>query len=204
MKSIFIAIIFVFLAEYTYAQNCEQQFIDLKNKIYYRYSLEEKRKILERVRLAMTTSENEELSSLANKFKSIPADSNDHMNDLYILQNEARRIVRTVTARAGFKVLNADQGSPFDALIGEKTADDGFTDYYIEVRSLLIRKDSKPHVTIWAYRENPKINPWKMISIGVVESSDQDYASWRGADGVRSIGLMKDFIKSQMPLACQL
>lgn len=185
------------------SQTCDQQFQSLKKQIYLKYSLEGSRELLTKIHQSMTKDEIDEFASLSEKFKSIPLDTNENMNELYALQREAKKRVRTVTARAGFNILNPELGSPYDALIREVKGADGYPERGIEVRSLLIAKDPRPHITHWTYRQNHPSNPWGIVSLGIQTDSSQDYASWITADGTRATGKMAIFIQTLMPAECR-
>lgn len=207
-----IQIFFIFLAIQTFsfflsvqvsAQDCPAQLQNLKSIVYKKYDLENRRHQLINLRAGMSQQENTTFLNLSQKFQSIPQDSEQNMNDLFALQKESRHLVRSIAQRAGYRIYNPEEQSPFDAVIAEVQSADGFTEYVLEVRSLLIRKDPLPHLTLWSYRQDPAHNPWKMVSIGILPQAQSDYASWKNESGGRVSGTMKDFLKAQLPQECQ-
>ncbi len=206
LNVVFFSALFFFnfiTASVSNAQDCPSKLQSLKSVIYTKYDIEKKRNQLVQLRARLTQQEQQTFLSLSQKFKAIPPDSEQNMNDLFALQNQSRRLVRSVTQKAGYRILNPEEQSPFDALIEQKTSSDGFMETVLEVRSLLIRQDPLPHLTIWSYRQDPAHNPWKMISIGIMPQQISDYASWADANGKRVSGTMKDFLKAQLSEDCQ-
>ena len=184
----------------TETKTCEERYAAELQSIYSTYKLSDLRRVTNTVIASMTPEERKEIADLSQRFNSTPFDTPEHQNEHFALQNRAHLIVRAVVTRAGFTISNPQEGSPYDAVIGEKISDDGYPEYTIEIRSLLIRPDPRPHGTIWLHREDPAHNPRHIISLGVMSEASSDYASWRSqATGKRVSGTMAEFIRSLLP-----
>lgn len=201
MKYFFI-IVTALISLASYGQDCNEQYRQIQQEFNTRYQPEYFKNIVKRVQSTATAEELKEFTDLSLKFRSIPHDSEDHMKDRYALQKRARIIVRAVVSRAGYRILNPVEPSPYDAVIGGKNSSDGNPEYLIEVRSLLVMNDPRPHVTLWLQREGKNYNPWSVVTVGFTASADQDYISWR-PNGTRISTTIEEFLKRQLPTSCR-
>lgn len=201
MKITVLVLIFgIFSTNSAKAQDCKVQFNEMKQRFYTRYKISERRKVTQAISKKITDSEHLEIKKMAIEFNSA-LDQNRRVE----LQNKAKQMTRLFVIRAGYKILNPAEGSPYDAQIGEVFSSDGYSESVIEVRSLLIYKDAFPHVTIWMNRFGPVQNPWQIVTIGIMNDSINDYVSWKSATDSRRVSDSADnFIKSLLPVQCRL
>lgn len=199
----FILITVVAFTNFANAQDCQQQFNQQKQKFYLRFKVSERRAITQRIIKNLTEAEGLEIKKLAQEFNNIPHDTPDHQDQRIVLQDRAKTIVRTVVTRSGYKIMNPAEGSPFDAQIGEIFSSDGYSESIIEVRSLLILGDAFPHLTIWMNRFGPVQNPWKVVTVGIMNDAFNDYVSWMPASGPRVSASLDTFIKTLLPTQCR-
>ncbi len=191
------------LALPAYAQNCEEQLQNIRTDFNQRFQPDIYKVVGNRVRAALKPEEVEEFLDLAKRFQAIPHDTPQHENEHFALQARARELVRAAAIRAGYRLMNPAEGSPYDALIGGKTSEDGFVEYRVEVRSLLIMKDPLPHVTLWLERFDKAHNPWNVVTVGFMKDPADNYVSWQPNGGRRISTEMNAFLKAQLPADCQ-
>ena len=161
------------------------------------------RGITSRVLAQLTSGDQAEFAKLSERFNSINHDTPEHQDERFALQKQARQLTRVVTQRAGYKLMNAEEGSPFDAQILEKFSSDGYSEYLLELRSLLVLSDPRPHLTLWMNRMDKAHNPWLIVTIGFAASAKNDYVSWRLLNSGRIVGTVDEFVKSLMPAECR-
>lgn len=201
MKTVAIILVFgTFFTNFAQAQTCDAQFNVMKQRFYARYKISERRKVTQAVIRKIKDSEHLEIKKMAIEFNSIPTQQDRRV----ALQSRAKQMTRGFVTRAGYKILNPAEGSPYDAKIGEVFSNDGYSESVIEVRSLLIYKDAFPHVTIWMNRFGPVQNPWQIVTIGIMNDSINDYVSWKSVDGRRVSDSVDNFIKTLLPSQCWL
>ena len=198
--TVLVLIIGTLLTDIAQAQDCKAQFNEMKQRFYTRYKISERRKVTQIITKKIIDSEHLEIKKMAIEFNSV-LDQNRRIE----LQNQAKQMTRLFVTRAGYKILNPVEGSPYDAQIGEVFSSDGNSESIIEVRSLLIYKDAFPHVTIWMNRFGPVQNPWQVVTIGIMNDSINDYVSWKSAtDGKRVSDSVDNFIRTLLPVQCRL
>lgn len=187
----------------TVAANCQIERDKINRYFNDRYQLPQLNQIRNKVRNSVTKSEEIEFIELQKKFNSIPHDTPDNQDIRIQLQKRARVLVRNAVSRAGYRILNPVEPSPFDALIIIKTSSDGYDDYSVELRSLLVTNDPLPHVTLWTHRQNPQHNPWRIITISLTNNDLLDTVSYQSEKtGERVIVLKTAFLKSKLPADC--
>lgn len=183
--------------------DCSSDLEKIKTAFESRYSVKQMQTVRAKVVAAVNVAEKAEFLSLQKKFNSLPHDTPDNINTRFELQKRARVLVRTAVSRAGYRILNPVEPSPYDALIGTKvSADDGYNEYSIELRSLLVEKNPLPHLTIWMHRNDPKHNPWSIITVGLTDTEQTDYVSFRKSGGERVVLSKIEFFKSLLPSNC--
>ena len=196
---IFLALLF---AGPAFAQTCEEQYKALQTEFAQRYQPSIYKVVANRVRAALMPEETREFLDLSKQFQAIPHDTPEHQNKHFAMQARARELVRAAAARAGYRIMNSAEGSPYDALIGGKTSEDGNLEYRVEIRSLLIMKDPLPHVTLWLERFDKNHNPWNVVTVGIMKDPADDYVSWQPNGGQRVSMDVSAFLKSQLPAVC--
>ena len=187
----------------TFAKDCTTQFNSIKKQFESLYDVDSNRKVLNKIKTKQMTAETKIFSELSFKFNQLDSRNEDQLNEMFELQKQAKSMVRSIVKRAGFKIQNPEI-SPYDALIGQKNSSDGFVEYQVEVRSLLIMpQDPGPHVTLWVGRNDPKHNPWHVVTVGITENQKFDYVSWRPTNTNRVSATLSEFIKSLMDVDCR-
>lgn len=183
------------------AESCDQLRIRVRNELSTRLLLDSRRALTRTVQSMLTPAETVEFSTLSARFNSL---SNDRggLAERIALQDRARTLTRTATAHAGLRVLNPAQDSPFDAVVEEDDSPDGMQTV-VELRSLLVMRDPRPHVTIWLLRQDSAHNPWGLVTLGLCADPAGDYASWRENGGPRVAGTLAAFIETRLPAACR-
>lgn len=166
------------------------------------YRTEALRAVLMKVRGAASQMETTQLLTLSQRFNSIPHDTPAHQEERFALQNQARTLTRTLVSRAGYRLLNPAQNSPFDAVIEERQSD-GILTSITEVRSLLIERDPLPHLTYWTPRTDPRSNPLRIVSVGVQANPAMDYVSWYPENSGRISAPLHEFVKTLLPADCR-
>ncbi|MBI5203172.1 MAG: hypothetical protein HY925_16395 [Elusimicrobia bacterium] len=183
------------------ADECDGLRLALVAKFEREFDVPGRREEERRVLGAMTPAEEAEFRALSVRFNAIAHDTPEHINDRFAMQARARVLTRTAVARAGYRLLNP-LASPYDAVIAERSEDDVPAEV-IEVRSLLVRADPRPHVTMWLKYQRARTNPWKVDSFGIFEDDENDYVRWRDSHDIKVEGSMRDFLLAQLPEACR-
>lgn len=182
------------------SETCDEKVLHVKNQIYQKFQIEKRRQITEKILSKMNSLESVELKELSRQFNLLPH-TPENANEKYALQNQARSKTREYTQRAGYRLLNPPTANPYDALIEQTKDRDGFAEFSVEVRSLLILADPLPHATLWVHSQNTAKNPWKIVSIGIREQAPKDYASWMTNHG-RATGSIDDLARSYLGETC--
>ncbi|TPW20260.1 MAG: hypothetical protein FD126_1861, partial [Elusimicrobia bacterium] len=151
---------------------------------------------------ALTAFEAAEMTRLSARFNAVPH-AGAGIEERFALQARAREITRAAAARSGRPPRNPAHGSPYDAVIEERASSDGLPESLVEVRSLLVLPDPRPHATVWFQRQDPAHNPDGVVTLGVGATPADDYVSWRGPDGHRVRGSWPEFVTSRLPAACR-
>lgn len=185
------------------ATDCAQELKILTSQFNSRFSTTQLQDIRNQVTAKVSPNEKSEFLLIQKKFNSLPHDSDDNINTRFELQKRARVLTRQAVARAGYRLLNPIEPSPYDALILIKTSPDGYNEYSVELRSLLVEKDPLPHVTLWMQRFNYVNNPWQVMTVGLTADEKTDYVSSRNANGERIVQSKLDFLNSKLPIECQ-
>lgn len=167
-----------------------------------RHRLAERRALTAAVQAALTPLETAELARMSARFNSVPH-AGDGIAERFALQARAREIARAAAARSGRPPRNPAHGSPYDAVLEERDSSDGLPETLLEVRSMLILRDPRPHATVWFQRQDPAHNPDGLVTLGVGATPADDYASWRGPDGRRVAGSYADFVSTRLPAGCR-
>ncbi len=183
--------------------NCSIQREELEKNIHAKYKVDYLRSITHQVDKHLTKVEYDRLLELSHLFNSISHDTPEHQNLRIKYQQEAKEITQEATVRAGFKLIDTSENSPFDALIEEVYSNDGYPEYDVEVRDLLILPMSLPHITIWVQRRDPIHNPYSIINYGIMSDSSVDYISWRDSDSKRVFTSFDEFISRHLPVECR-
>ena len=184
------------------AADCAALKAQAKRELQAQYRFNESRAIAVRVIGSMTPAENAELADLAARFNAIAHDTPEHQNERFALHKRSRRIVRAATARAGYRLRNPEEPSPYDAELGEWLSLDRSTTYGVEVRALLVMADFRPHVTLWLRRLDPAHNPRSIVTLGVMPEERGDYVSWMAKDR-RVSGTVDEFLAGGLPASCR-
>lgn len=196
-------ILLLSLSSWAQTLTCTQEYDLLKNKLEAKYSLSEMRKVTVRVNKALSSQQFQELMTLSKKFNSIAHDTPEHIQDRFAMHARAREIVRTVTAKAGYRVLNKLPDS-YDAVIGYRYTSDWVFDYVLDVRNLLVMADPRPHLTLRMSRMDSKHNEWLISSISLTPNPQDEYMSWYpNINSNRVVGSINQFLKSKLSAHCQ-
>jgi hypothetical protein len=198
-----VLILAAFLPSIASAESCEEQQLVLRQNFANAYQAEIYRVVTNRVQAALMANELAELTTLSKNFNSVPHDTPEHQDDRFKMQARAKEIVRMAVTRAGYRIMNPATGDPFDAIIGGKSSADGYLEYRVEVRSLLVMADPRPHVTLWLERFDLAHNPWHVVTVGFTAKGDADYVSWKPSGGARIQSTLDGFLKAQLPTECQ-
>ena len=185
-----------------WALDCPSEFKKVSAEFESRFSISQMMRTRENVIRHVTAAEKEEFLSLQKKFNSLPHDTPDNINSRFEMQKRARVLVRQAVNRAGYRLLNPAEPSPYDAHIHTKVSSDGYNEYLVELRSLLVANNPLPHITIWMQRNNPAHNPWQVVTVGITDQEKTDYVSYRDKNGNRIVASKMDFLKSLLPAAC--
>lgn len=184
------------------AESCDQQRARVKTELTARLGLDARRALARTVQAGLTAAETAEFAALSARFNSTPHSGNG-IGERFALQARARELTRAAVVRAGMRPRNPAQGSPYDAVVEENESSDGFQESLVELRSLLVLRDPRPHVTVWFQRQDPAHNPDKLVTVGLGADPGDDYASWSGDDGRRRTGTMAAYIETRLPAACR-
>lgn len=184
------------------AETCDQARQNIKAELTSRLKLDARRNLARTVQAGLTPAEAAEFASLSARFNAIPH-AGDGIEERFALQARARVLTRAATARAGHPPRNPANGSPYDAVVEETESADGLVETVVELRSLLVLRDPRPHVTVWLQRNDPAHNPWNLVTVGVAADPGDDYASWRGPDRRRVVGTFAAFVETRLPAACR-
>lgn len=184
--------------------NCSIKRAELEKNIHDKYKVDYLRALTRTVDKNLEKSEYERLIELSTLFNSISHDTPEHQNLRIKYQLEAKDITQAVAVRSGFKLIDPTPDSPFDALIEEvNSSDDGYVEYDIELRDLLVLPTPLPHVTIWLQRRDTLHNPYSIINYGIMPDSKEDYISWRDSNSKRVFTTFDEFIYRHLPAECQ-
>ena len=194
--------VFLTVAPASAAETCDQTRLRIKAELTSRLKLDARRTLARTVHAGLTPAETAEFTSLSARFNAVPH-AGDGIEERFALQARARVLTRAATARAGFPPRNPANGSPYDAVVEENESADGLAESLVELRSLLVLRDPRPHVTVWLQRNDPAHNPWGLVTVGVGADPGDDYASWRGPDGRRVAGSLAAFVETRLPSACR-
>ncbi|MBI4061695.1 MAG: hypothetical protein HY403_09720 [Elusimicrobia bacterium] len=179
---------------------CEEQLALRRPAFQAQYRWEQMRAIGAKVTAHMSAAEKEELPRLSARFNAIAHDSPEHVDERIALQGRARQIVRAAAVRAGYVLMrHPSQLDPFDAMIGVVNSSDGYAEYTIEVRALLVFANPYPHVSLWFNRWDPAHNPHRIVSLGIMPEAEDDYVDWKDADFNQYRGSPERFLKSVIP-----
>lgn len=184
------------------AETCAEARSRVEADLARRLRLDERRALAVGVQAVLTPLEAAELARLSARFNSVPH-AGEGIAERFALQARAREIVRAAAARSGRPPRNPAHASPYDAVVEERASADGLPETLVELRSLLVLRDPRPHVTVWFQRQDPAHNPDGLVTLGVGASAQDDYASWRGPDGRRATGSYADFVTTRLPAACR-
>lgn len=185
------------------AETCDAARLRARAETTARLRLDERRTLARTIQAGLTPAEGAEFAALGARFNAVPH-AGAGIEERFALQARARALTRAAVARAGLRPRNPAQGSPYDAVVEERdSADDGLPESLVEVRSLLVLRDPRPHVTVWLKRQDPAHNPEKLVTVGVGADPNDDYASWTGPDGRRVTGTFAAFVETRLPPACR-
>jgi hypothetical protein len=200
MRTLLIGLLFA--AAPAFAETCAEARARVEAGLSARLALASRRALAIRVQAALTPLEAAELRRLSTRFNAVPH-AGEGIAERFALQVRAREITRAAAARAGFPPRNPAHGSPYDAVIEQRHSTDGLPETLVEVRSMLVLADPRPHVTVWFQSQDPGHNPDGLITLGLGASPADDYASWRGPDGRRVRGSWAEFVATKLPAACR-
>lgn len=192
----------LFAAAPAAAETCAQARARVEADLAARLDLPARRALTARVQAALTPLEAAELARLSSRFNAVPH-AGEGIAERFALQARAREVTRAAAARAGHPPRNPAHGSPYDAVVSERDSSDGLPESLLEVRSMLVLRDPRPHATVWFQRQDPAHNPDGLVTLGVGATPADDYASWRGPDGRRVTGSYSDFVRTRLPAACR-
>lgn len=195
---------FLLLLNFAAFADCSLLLKEAEQNFDSRYQVPQLRQIVYKIHSAQTAAETQIFLDLSAKFKTFDSSKESDLNEMFALQKQARHLVRTNTARAGYQILNPEEPSPYDAVILEKDSSDGYAEYLLEIRSLLINADPLPHLTLWTQRNDSAHNPWHVVTVGVAKDPRYDYVSWYNQNTKRVSASKIDFLKSLLPKECRL
>jgi len=194
MLPLLVAVLLAVPAAYS-APTCDQERARISGELTVRLRLDERRTLARAVQAALTPLEASELAALCARFNAVPH-AGAGIAERFALQARAREITRAATARTGRVPRNPANGSPYDAVVEERASSDGLPETLVELRSLLVLKDPRPHVTVWFQRQDAAHNPEKLVTLGLGADPAEDYASWAGPDGRRRTGTFAEFVET--------
>lgn len=185
------------------ASDCSARRERAYRELAERWRLPHMRRIVKDVLRVTRLDEQELFFEWSRRFNSLPHEGAG-AEERYALQKRARSLTRELTVRAGYRVSNPEEGSPYDALVAEIMAEDGQPDYLVELRSLLVLSDPRPHATIWPARMSSSHNPWRVVTYGLMDEALDDYVSWRPEPGGPRVSAPAGrFLDSLLPEDCR-
>ncbi|MBI4346613.1 MAG: hypothetical protein HY553_07140 [Elusimicrobia bacterium] len=184
------------------AADCARARSELAAAVRSAYDVDRLRGVARRVAQTTTAAEASELATLSARFNATAHDTPAHINDRFAMQGRGRELARAITERAGYRFTNRFDG-PYDAVIEEWQDAQHIPAAVVEVRELLVLADPLPHVTVWVLRWDARRNPWGLVTLGIRPEAQDDYASWRGADGRRVSGSFDEFVSYRLPNGCR-
>ncbi len=178
------------------AETCDEARARVRADVTTRLRLDERRTLARTIAAGLTPAENAEFAALSARFNALPH-VGDGITERFALQARARELTRGAVERAGLRPLNPANGSPYDAVVERSDAS------LVELRTMLVLRDPRPHAATWLLRRDAASNPWGLHIVGVASDPGDDYAYWFAPDGRRVGGSFAAFVETRLPAGCR-